>query len=68
MLDYGDIEVTTATAEENDNHRIASLAHTRQVPQHPDGDHAELSFYLASERMNGAIDLGFTGSDPHSVS
>ncbi len=28
MLDYGDIEVTTATAEENDNHRIASLAHT----------------------------------------
>jgi uncharacterized membrane protein YdbT with pleckstrin-like domain len=28
MLDYGDIEVTTATAEENDNHLISSLAHT----------------------------------------
>jgi uncharacterized membrane protein YdbT with pleckstrin-like domain len=27
MLDYGDIEVTTATAEENDNHLISSLAH-----------------------------------------
>lgn len=27
MLDYGDIEVTTATAEENDNHFVASLAH-----------------------------------------
>jgi len=28
MLNYGDIEVTTATAEENDNHLITSLAHT----------------------------------------
>jgi uncharacterized membrane protein YdbT with pleckstrin-like domain len=28
MLDYGDIEVTTATAEEKDNHLISSLAHT----------------------------------------
>lgn len=28
LLDYGDIEVTTATAEENDNHLISSLAHT----------------------------------------
>ncbi|HEX9094093.1 MAG TPA: PH domain-containing protein [Coriobacteriia bacterium] len=27
MLDYGDIEVTTATAEENDNHSIRALAH-----------------------------------------
>lgn len=27
LLDYGDIEVTTATAEENDNHLIDSLAH-----------------------------------------
>ena len=27
MLDYGDIEVTTATAEENDNHLISALAH-----------------------------------------
>lgn len=27
MLDYGNIEVTTATAEENDNHLIAGLAH-----------------------------------------
>jgi len=27
MLDYGDIEVTTATAEESDNHLISSLAH-----------------------------------------
>ena len=27
LLDYGNIEVTTATAEENDNHLIASLAH-----------------------------------------
>jgi membrane protein YdbS with pleckstrin-like domain len=27
MLDYGDIEVTTATAEETDNHFVASLAH-----------------------------------------
>ena len=27
LLDYGDIEVTTATAEENDNHLISSLAH-----------------------------------------
>jgi membrane protein YdbS with pleckstrin-like domain len=27
LFDYGDIEVTTATAEENDNHLIASLAH-----------------------------------------
>jgi membrane protein YdbS with pleckstrin-like domain len=27
MLDYGNIEVTTATAEESDNHLIASLAH-----------------------------------------
>jgi membrane protein YdbS with pleckstrin-like domain len=27
MLDYGNIEITTATAEENDNHLIASLAH-----------------------------------------
>ena len=27
MLDYGNIEVTTATAEENDNHIISSLAH-----------------------------------------
>lgn len=28
MLNYGNIEVTTATADTNDNHRIASLAHT----------------------------------------
>ncbi|HET6350948.1 MAG TPA: PH domain-containing protein [Coriobacteriia bacterium] len=28
MLNYGDIEVTTATAEESDNHLIMSLAHT----------------------------------------
>jgi membrane protein YdbS with pleckstrin-like domain len=28
MFDYGDIEVTTATADENDNHLISSLAHT----------------------------------------
>ena len=28
LLDYGDIEVTTATAEEKDNHLISSLAHT----------------------------------------
>ena len=27
LLDYGDIEVTTATAEENDNHLISGLAH-----------------------------------------
>jgi len=27
MLDYGDIEVTTATADTNDNHSVASLAH-----------------------------------------
>ena len=27
MLDYGDIEVTTATAEESDNHLIAGLSH-----------------------------------------
>jgi membrane protein YdbS with pleckstrin-like domain len=27
LLDYGDIEVTTATAEENDNHLVAGLAH-----------------------------------------
>ena len=27
MLDYGNIEVTTATAEENDNHLIHALAH-----------------------------------------
>jgi membrane protein YdbS with pleckstrin-like domain len=27
LLDYGDIEVTTATAEESDNHLISSLAH-----------------------------------------
>ena len=27
MLDYGDMEVTTATAEESDNHLISSLAH-----------------------------------------
>jgi uncharacterized membrane protein YdbT with pleckstrin-like domain len=27
MLDYGDIEVTTATTEESDNHAIAALAH-----------------------------------------
>ena len=27
LLDYGDIEVTTATAEENDNHLIHALAH-----------------------------------------
>jgi uncharacterized membrane protein YdbT with pleckstrin-like domain len=27
MLDYGDIEVTTATAEESDNHLVRSLAH-----------------------------------------
>jgi membrane protein YdbS with pleckstrin-like domain len=27
LLDYGDIEVTTATAEEKDNHLISSLAH-----------------------------------------
>jgi uncharacterized membrane protein YdbT with pleckstrin-like domain len=27
MLDYGDVEVTTATAEENDNHGVSSLAH-----------------------------------------
>jgi uncharacterized membrane protein YdbT with pleckstrin-like domain len=26
MLDYGDIEVTTATAEENDNHFVKTLA------------------------------------------
>jgi uncharacterized membrane protein YdbT with pleckstrin-like domain len=27
MLDYGDVEVTTATAESSDNHAIKSLAH-----------------------------------------
>ena len=27
LLDYGDIEVTTATAEEKDNHLISALAH-----------------------------------------
>jgi membrane protein YdbS with pleckstrin-like domain len=27
LLDYGDIEVTTATAEEEDNHLVANLAH-----------------------------------------
>jgi membrane protein YdbS with pleckstrin-like domain len=27
MLDYGNIEVTTATAEEDDNHFVADLAH-----------------------------------------
>jgi uncharacterized membrane protein YdbT with pleckstrin-like domain len=27
MLDYGNIEVTTATAEENDNHLVHALAH-----------------------------------------
>jgi uncharacterized membrane protein YdbT with pleckstrin-like domain len=27
LLDYGDIEITTATAEERDNHLIANLAH-----------------------------------------
>lgn len=27
MLDYGNIEVTTATAEETDNHYVADLAH-----------------------------------------
>jgi uncharacterized membrane protein YdbT with pleckstrin-like domain len=28
MLGYGDIEVTTATADTNDNHSIKSLAHS----------------------------------------
>ena len=28
ILDYGDVEVTTATADENDNHFVNSLAHT----------------------------------------
>lgn len=27
MLGYGDIEITTATAEENDNHALKALAH-----------------------------------------
>jgi membrane protein YdbS with pleckstrin-like domain len=27
FLDYGDIEVTTATADENDNHFVAGLSH-----------------------------------------
>jgi membrane protein YdbS with pleckstrin-like domain len=27
LLDYGDIEVTTATAEEEDNHLVSNLAH-----------------------------------------
>lgn len=30
LLNYGDIEVTTATADTNDNHRIASLGGTDQ--------------------------------------
>ncbi len=30
MFDYGDIEVTTATADESDNHFVNSLAHTDQ--------------------------------------
>ncbi|NTU71227.1 MAG: PH domain-containing protein [Coriobacteriia bacterium] len=30
MLNYGDIEVTTATADENDNHLIKALAHADQ--------------------------------------
>ena len=28
ILDYGDVEVTTATADVNDNHFVKSLAHT----------------------------------------
>ena len=60
MLDYGDIEVTTATAEENDNHRIASLAHTDRFRNTLTEIMQSSIFLLASERMNGAIDLGFT--------
>jgi len=30
FLDYGDVEVTTATADVNDNHFVKSLAHTDQ--------------------------------------
>jgi membrane protein YdbS with pleckstrin-like domain len=45
FLDYGDIEVTTATADENDNHFVKSLSHAdafrNTLTSSPDGFRGE---------------------------